>query len=123
MLTNTKQNDLLVEKFGDYAHLYAWLEPVERTDEEGTVTTEYQGPLTVMQTTLTLDELAEYREDLIKFAPAASTSEAAQRYMDDNDYIHSKCAEEHLDVFAEYPDVIVLKKRAREIKHIEKTRI
>ena len=87
MPVNRKTNNSLVEKFGDYAHLYLYLNEVEVTDDEGSHT-EYEGPLTVMETTLDVVALEDYLEALIVFAPAKSTKEAALAYLEDRLYGH-----------------------------------
>ena len=61
MPINRKSNGLLVEKFGDYAHLYANLTEIEVEDEEGVVV-QYEGDLAVMATTLDKIGRASCRE-------------------------------------------------------------
>jgi hypothetical protein len=119
MLVNRKCNDLLVEKLGDYAHLYLDLTEIVTTDEDGTSRTEYEGYLTVMETTLDQLALEDYRDALIAFAPAKSTMGAALAYLDRTDYTVIKCTELGLDMDSEYPEIKALREVAREIVRLE----
>lgn len=113
-MINRKTNSLLVEKYGDYAHLYLYLEEVQLED-----TTEWEGPLVVMKTTLDTLQLEGYREALIKFAPAVSTKEGALNYLAKTDYTVVKCIELGLDIKKEYIDVYNTREVAREIIRLE----
>ncbi len=118
MPINRKSNNKLVEKFGDYAHLYLYLNEVEVTDDEGSHT-EYEGPLTVMETTLDIVALEDYLEALIVFAPAKSTKEAALAYLDKTDYMVIKCTELGMNIEEEYGQAHALRTAAREIVRLE----
>ena len=119
MPINRKSNNKLVEKFGDYAHLYQYLNEIEVHDEEGGSSVEYEGPLTVMETTLDLLVLEDYREALIAFAPSSSTKEAALGYLERTDYTVIKCTELGLSMLEEYPEIHALRTIAREIARLE----
>lgn len=114
MQINRKTNDLLVEQFGEYVHLYAYIEEVETEDG-----VEWQGPLVVMRTCLDLEQLGECREALIGFAPARSTAEGALGFLDRTDYMVTKCVELGLNVAEKYPEAMALRKVAREIVRLE----
>lgn len=118
-MINRKTNNLLVEKFGDYAHLYPYVNEIQTRDDEGDVITEYEGPLTVMETTLDQTTLEDCREALVAFAPARSTMEAALLYLDRTDYMVIKCMELGLDIAEEYPEPHALREVARVIVRLE----
>lgn len=118
MPINRKSNNKLVEKFGDYAHLYANLTEIEVEDEEGVVV-QYEGDLAVMATTLDILTLEDYREALITFAPAYSTLDAALSYLERTDYMVIKCVELGLSIKDEYPEPHALREVARSIVRLE----
>jgi|SRR5690554_2736058 hypothetical protein len=119
MLVNRKCNNLQVEKMGDYVHLYLDLTEIVTTDEDGASRTEYEGYLTVMETTLDQLALEDYKDAIIAFAPAKSTKEAALLYLDRTDYTVIKCTELGLSMLEEYPEVHALRATAREIVRLE----
>jgi hypothetical protein len=108
MTVDTKATEI---KLGNIRELRGNFKEITRETEEGTIT-EYECDYFRTTGNDTFEQL--YARDMIP---------KLQRFLDDTDYIYSKCEEENLDVNVVYADTIQKRKEARaEIQRLEEVK-